>query len=403
MRFIVSLEVPSEGIQAFVDDWRDRRPKDVKILLRPHISAEVINGAQLLTVVEAKKLSPITDYCRSLEGQGAKVQLISIYDDKSTSRELKKYQSAKRRTERHNRKVKIRKLKGVGSTKNLTILPLIDWRTNQEGLMVETGVSYLVRTDGNTILFDTGLNSREEDPSPLLRNMEKLGVTLNEIDTIFITHNHGDHVGGVKWAENKTFSVTGRQDPLSGVKVYVPTMMTYPGLEPMYARDPMVIGEGVASTGTIANSMYFWGFTEEQSLAVKVDGKGLVLIVGCGHQTVPRLLERAIALFDEPIYGLIGGLHYPVMGGPTELYGYALHKYAGTGKPPWEHITVGELNANIELLKGLNLGLVALSPHDSSEVSMRAFRDAFPDAYRNLRVGEPIKVPETFTKYIPDK
>jgi 7,8-dihydropterin-6-yl-methyl-4-(beta-D-ribofuranosyl)aminobenzene 5'-phosphate synthase len=138
--------------------------------------------------------------------------------------------------------------------------------------------------------------------------------------------------------------------------------------------------------------LYFWGFTEEQSLAVNVDGRGIVLIVGCGHHTVPRLLERARALFDEPIYGLIGGLHYPVMGGPKEVYGYAGHKYVGTGKPPWEHITVEELNANIELLKGLNLRLVALSSHDSSDVSMRAFRDAFPDAYGNLRVGEPIIV-----------
>lgn len=63
--------------------------------------------------------------------------------------ELKKFHSAKRRTERYNRNVKARKLKGVGSTKNLTVLPRArDWRTNDEGLKVETGVSYLVRTDG---------------------------------------------------------------------------------------------------------------------------------------------------------------------------------------------------------------------------------------------------------------
>ena len=392
MRFIVLLDVPSEGVQGFVDDWRNQRPKDVKILLRPHVSAEPIRGAQLLTVVEAKKLSPITDYCRSLEEKGAKVQLVPIQDDRSASRELKKFSSAKRRAERHNRNVKPRKLKGVGSTKNLSVLPLIDWRTSDEGLKVETGVSYLVRTDCNTILFDTGLNSGEEVPSPLLLNMRKLGVTLNQIDTIFISHNHGDHVGGGKWAKDKTFSVTGRQEPLGDIKVYSPTEMTYPGLNPVYSRDPKVIGEGVASTGTIANGIYNGGFTEEHSIAVNVVGRGIVLIVGCGHHTVPKLLERARALFDEPIYGIVGGLHYPVMGGPREVYGYAGHKYSGTGKPPWEHITVEELNANIELLKGLNLGLVALSPHDSSVVSMEAFRDAFPDAYRNLRVGEPIIV-----------
>ena len=392
MRFVVLIHVPREDVQGFVDDWRNRRPQDVKILLHPHISAETVNGAQFLAAVDAKKMSSVTDYCRLLEVQGAKVQLISIYGDRSTSRELKKFYDDKSRADRHNGKAKIRMLRGVGSTKSLKLLPLIDWRTDDKELKVETGVSYLVKTDNNTILFDLSLNNNEEDPSPLLQNMRKLGITIKDIDTIFITHNHGDHVGGGKWAKDKTFSATGHQEPLGGIKVYVPTHMTYPGLKPVYARNPIVIGKGIASTGTIANGMYSMGFIEEQGLAVNVDGKGIVLIVGCGHQTVPRLLERARLLFDEPIYGVIGGLHYPVMGGPREVYGYAIHKYAGTGKPPWEHITVEELEANIELLKGLNLKLVALSPHDSSDVSMKAFRDAFPNGYRELRVGESIVV-----------
>ncbi len=391
MRFIILLDIPSEGIQGFVNGWRERRPEDVKVLLRPHVSSETLNGAHCLTVVEAKKFSAVTDYCKELEEKGARVRLIPAYDDKSTTRDLIKYQRARKRVARYN-SLRTRRLRGVGSTERLEVLPLIDWRARDEGLKTETGVSYLVRTDENTILFDTGLNSSEEDPAPLIINMRKLGVTLNEIDTIFITHNHGDHVGGGKWAREKTFSVTGSQPPLGDMKVYVPTKMTYPGLAPIYARKPTIIGRGVASTGTIANSMYFWGFTEEQSLAVNVKGKGMVLIVGCGHHTVPKLLERAASLFDEPIYGLIGGLHYPVMGGPTEIYGYAQHKYVGTGKPPWEQISLGELSANIDLLKGLGLGLIALSPHDSSDVSLRAFRDAFPDNYRDLIVGEPIVV-----------
>jgi hypothetical protein len=61
MRFIVLLDVPKEGIQGFVDDWKNRRPKDVKILLRPHVSAEPIRGAQLLAVFEAEKMNSIKD------------------------------------------------------------------------------------------------------------------------------------------------------------------------------------------------------------------------------------------------------------------------------------------------------------------------------------------------------
>jgi 7,8-dihydropterin-6-yl-methyl-4-(beta-D-ribofuranosyl)aminobenzene 5'-phosphate synthase len=391
MRFIILLDVPQENLKGFVDGWRGRRPEGVKVLLRPHVSGEPLRGASCLTVVESNRMGSVMSYCKALEAEGAKVQLVPVYDDKSTSRELERFSKSKKQAERHNRK-KVRRLKNLGSTRRLEVLPLIDWRAVDEGLKVETGVSYLVRTDGNTILFDVGLNADEEDPSPLLQNMGRLGVSLSDVDTVFITHNHGDHTGGGKWSKKRTFSVTGRQVPLGDVKVYTSTEMTYPGLEPVYARDPLVIGTGVASTGTIANSMYFWGFTEEHSLAVNVEGKGIVLIVGCGHHTVPLLLERAKVLFDQPVYGLVGGLHFPVMGGPSKVYGFAGHKYVGTGKPPWDHLTVDELQANIKLLQGLNLGLVALSPHDSSELSIQAFRSAFPDAYVDLRVGEPIIV-----------
>jgi len=390
MRFILLLTVLNEGIQSFVDSWKSQKPEGLKILLRPHISAEPINDAQFLTVVEADNMKTITDYCKLLESYGAKVQLILTSDDRSTSKELRKFYNAKKQAERHNSKAKTLKLQGMGSTKRLTVLPLIDWHTNNKELMVETGVSYLVKTDNNTILLDTGLNSNGMVPSPLTHNMMKLGIKMDEVDTIFITHKHGDHVGGNKWSKDKTFSITGSHELLKDIRVIVPTEMSYPGLKPLYAHEPMILGMGVATTGTIANSMYLTGFIEEQSLIVNVEGKGMVIIVGCGHNTIPRLLERARAIIDEPIYGLIGGLHYPVMGGPTEVYGYAGHKYGGTGKPPWEHITVEELNANIELLKDLKLRLVALSPHDSSDFSIRSFKSAFPDVYLNLRVGEPI-------------
>ena len=164
MRFIVLIDVPREGVQGFVDDWRSRRPKDVKVLLRPHVSAETLRGAQLLTVVEAKKLSPITDYCRSLEGQGAKVQLVPIQDDKSASRELKKFYSAKRRAEKYNRNVKTRRLKGVGSTKNLTVLPLIDWRASEHISTGSGAVNRLgVMTYGNKFyLYANGFLLNED-------------------------------------------------------------------------------------------------------------------------------------------------------------------------------------------------------------------------------------------------
>jgi metal-dependent hydrolase (beta-lactamase superfamily II) len=94
--------------------------------------------------------------------------------------------------------------------------------------------------------------------------------------------------------------------------------MTYPGLSPIHAGEPTGIGKGVASTGTIPRQLVF-GWIDEQALVVNVADRGTVLIVGCGHQTIPKLLERYDEVFDEPLYGIVGGLHFPVPEGSHRL------------------------------------------------------------------------------------
>lgn len=287
----------------------------------------------------------------------------------------------------------IRKTKNLGTTKTLEIIPLIDWYTPDDSLKGEAGVSYLIKTDQSTILFDVGRNADQSDPSPLLHNMKQLGVTLDDFDTLVISHNHGDHVGGRQWGRQKTFSLTNHQINLGQKRVYSPIPMTYPGLNPIYAENPMIISKGVATIGVISTHMFFLGLTPEQALAVNVADRGIVLIVGCGHQTLSKILERAEALFDEPIYGIIGGLHYPVTDSRIlTMSGIKLQMYFGTGKVPWERITIEEVQNNIALLKKHNPGVVGLSPHDSCNASLAAFRQAFPGIYKEIKVGEKIVI-----------
>lgn len=132
--------------------------------------------------------------------------------------------------------------------------------------------------------------------------------------------------------------------------------------------------------------------TPEQALAVNVEGKGIVLISGCGHQTLPKIIERAEALFDEPIYGMIGGLHYPVTDARLVWKGIKIQMYYGTGKVPWEPITMEEVQNNIEFLRKRNPGVVGLSSHDSCDGSVEAFRSSFPGIYKDIRVGEKIVI-----------
>jgi 7,8-dihydropterin-6-yl-methyl-4-(beta-D-ribofuranosyl)aminobenzene 5'-phosphate synthase len=142
----------------------------------------------------------------------------------------------------------------------------------------------------------------------------------------------------------------------------------------------------VATTGVITNYFFFMGETPEQALAVNVEGKGIVVIVGCGHQTLRKIVDRAEALFDEPIVGVLGGLHYPV----TKGRNIGIHRYVGTGKLPGEFITVEEVQANVDYLKARKIAVVGLSPHDSCDTSIEIFRKSFPQAYREIVVGQKI-------------
>jgi metal-dependent hydrolase (beta-lactamase superfamily II) len=278
-----------------------------------------------------------------------------------------------------------------GATQTLSILPLIDWHTSGPELRGEMGVSYLIETDEHRILFDVGQNTMQESPSPLELNMKELGVALDTVDTVFISHNHFDHVGGRQRQKDRTFSVGLEQVPLPSVRAFVPIPMTYPGLSPVHAGEPTRVGEGVASTGTIPRQLVF-GWIDEQALVVHVADRGAVLIVGCGHQTIPKLLERYDEVFSAPLYGIVGGLHFPVPEGRLKLLGLNVQRTLASGTGMFSPITMGEVEEQMDQLRARNLGLIGVGGHDSSDDVIAMFDEAFGDAYRHVRVGERILV-----------
>jgi len=284
------------------------------------------------------------------------------------------------------------KLKDIGEVDKLTILPLIDWNTKDANLTGEPGVSYLIRADDNTILFDVGYNVKNEHPSPLLSNMESLGVVLSELDMVVISHNHLDHVGGMGHQQEKSFGLSGQPVDLKLLPAYVPVPLSHPTAQVTVTEKPQALAPGIATIGTIPRQLFFLGWTPEQSLAVNVAGKGIVLIVGCGHSTLQRIVDRAETLFDAPIYGMVGGLHYPATASREKKLGLPVQSIFGTGKWPWKPINREDVRVAIDYLKERNPQLVSLSAHDSCDWSIEAFRSAFGEAYQDLIVGEEIIV-----------
>jgi len=160
----------------------------------------------------------------------------------------------------------------------------------RKDLQADWGFSALIEAENTPkILFDTGASG-----SILLSNMEKIGIDPKDIDEIFISHTHFDHMGGLR-----DFLKVNNQ-----VKIYIPGDIpsSYKELvgakEVIGIKEPFQIHENVFSTGELEGI--------EQSMGVITD-KGIVLIVGCSHPYMGNILDAA-KQFGE-VYGVIGGMH----------------------------------------------------------------------------------------------
>ena len=162
---------------------------------------------------------------------------------------------------------------------------IYDNTTTHKDLIADWGFSCYIETGSKNILFDTGGDGRI-----LLHNMRRLDIDPGEIDIVFISHNHFDHIGGLSAFLNENPDVTlYAPDSLRGVR---------------HAREVVLITkaqelkEGLFTTGELEGI--------EQSMAVQTP-KGLFLFVGCSHPHMEAILGAASDFGS--IYGIMGGLH----------------------------------------------------------------------------------------------
>ena len=171
----------------------------------------------------------------------------------------------------------------TGKNDRIVITIIYDNEAWSQELQADWGFSCLVEACGRKILFDTGARG-----DILLANMKKLHIDPGEIDEVFISHGHWDHMGGLT-------DFLG----INPVRVILPASIT--GLEGMpvvRVDEPMRIHDNIFSTGELVN--------HEQSLVIKGE-EDLVVIAGCSHPGVKRILLAA-SQFGR-VGTLIGGLH----------------------------------------------------------------------------------------------
>ncbi len=179
----------------------------------------------------------------------------------------------------------------IRSVKELKLIVVIDNYPDSE-LKTTWGLSILVKTPKNTILFDTGPN-----PDILRENLKKLGVDPGEIDFVVISHEHGDHVIGLSYLAKVR----------PGLRVYVPKgtaeRIGIHGLDIREVDKTTEVAEGVAVIG------WLYGPPAEEALAINVKGRGLVILVGCSHPGVVNIVAKAKTELGIKPYLVLGGFH----------------------------------------------------------------------------------------------
>jgi 7,8-dihydropterin-6-yl-methyl-4-(beta-D-ribofuranosyl)aminobenzene 5'-phosphate synthase len=194
------------------------------------------------------------------------------------------------------------------------------------------GFSALVEISGKRILFDTG-----NDPDIFATNIKAKGVDLTSIDFVVLSHRHSDHMAGLNhvlsvnptvkiYAPREGFGIYGSSLPSSFYRKdesLPPAMRYYDG------RPPEVMKFGTAWQGAnielidktteIAPGITLLALVsdtpgtkelKELSLAINTSD-GIVLVVGCAHPGIEKIVEAATAI-NPRIRLIAGGFHLVV-------------------------------------------------------------------------------------------
>ena len=192
----------------------------------------------------------------------------------------------------------------------------------------------LVEYGGKRILFDTG-----GQYAVFAENARKLKIDLKSLDFVVLSHRHGDHTSGLAYVleqnpkvkiyaplEAATFGTpVAKTGPLGKlIERHVADApadthyfdgkypdayrvdSTWPGADVIRIEKPTEVLPGFFLFRTLSENK---GTLEmnELSMAIKTP-KGLVVVVGCSHPGIEKILAAASQI-DSHLYSVFGGLH----------------------------------------------------------------------------------------------
>lgn len=202
------------------------------------------------------------------------------------------------------------------------------------GLLSEHGISFHIRKDGHSLLFDAGQSEA------FIHNAAKLRVGLSATDFVVLSHGHYDHSGGFRrlcdYASDfelrigngffvDKYAVRGGAYDFLG-NDFDEDFLSDRGIRYSFAAEAteeIVPGVFILSNfprrhdDEVVNPRFLLRrnnafepdrFDDEILLAVDTP-RGLVVLLGCSHPGMKNMLDAVTARLRRPILAVLGGTH----------------------------------------------------------------------------------------------
>ena len=241
----------------------------------------------------------------------------------------------------------------VAAEPELEIRVIYDNTSARHGIEADWGFSSVVTFRGRRALFDSGTK-----PALFLANLTRMGVEASSIETAMISHQHPDHRNGIYKLYPRNRNILVHFLDAFHEKAFREARAI--GMKPRRQTEPYELIPGAYSTGFID------GNPPEQSLAIETS-KGIVLIVGCSHPGIARIVETVEKQRGKnSIRLLLGGLH---------LF----------------QEDDAEIRSQIRRLRELNVKRV-MPAHCSGELAKKLFQQAYGPDFEPLGAGKVLRL-----------
>ncbi len=206
---------------------------------------------------------------------------------------------------------------------------VVDNYVSKRDFLSEHGFSMLLEEGGHKYLFDSGQGM------VLLHNLNLIGVKINDIEKIILSHGHDDHTGGLKFfMENHIYpEIIAHSDVIypkfkiqGEVKKDIGLKFVLDRFDLKFSKEPIKLSEKIIFSGEVPKpnkweleeTAYFReekgemvkdSFSDDASLFVKLN-EGLLVLTGCAHSGIINIIQYGMSITGETkLFGIIGGMH----------------------------------------------------------------------------------------------